>query len=126
MVKKHKKTRLTVSLIIGFIAGIEFAILQTFIHFNILPPGGVNAALSMLLTCVVYFIVSGFFVAINSPRKAFWVAICAFIFLCIFAFYSVSLVDFLTFVVLLFGILNSMIILNDKIKTVEGKQGHHA
>lgn len=122
MTSHKKKTRLTMSLITGVIAIIEFFILQIFIYFNILPPGGVNASLSMLLTALTYFIVSGVFIYNNNPRKAMWVAIAAFIFLCIFLFYSKSIIDIITFAVMFIGAMNSMITLDKMIKEKESKE----
>lgn len=110
------------SLITGLIAIIEFVILQFFIHFGILPPGGVNASLSMLLTALAYFIASGICIYFNDPRRAMWVAIAAFVFLCIFLFYSKSVIDIVTFLVMFIGAMNSMIILDKMIKDKESKE----
>lgn len=115
---KSKKNKLVMSTITFTIAVIEYIILQVFIHCNILPEGGVDAALSMLLTSIVYVVSSAIFVK-KRPRVSMWIAICAFVFLCIFLFYSKTLVDILTFVVVLFGLIVSMTMLNDKIQLQE-------
>lgn len=106
------------------IAVVEFIILQILIHLG-LAPGGVNAALSMLYTCITYFILSGILLKLHQPRNAMWVAILAFIFICIFIFYSVSLIDILTAIVALFCIIQSMLALDSLIKQVEGKDKHN-
>jgi len=102
------------------IAVVEFIILQILIHLG-LAPGGVNAALSMLYTCITYFILSGILLKFHQPRNAMWIAILAFIFICIFIFYSVSLIDILTAVVALFCIIQSMLTLDPLIKQAERK-----
>lgn len=102
------------------IAIVEFIVLQILIHLG-LAPGGVNAALSMLYTCIAYFILSGILLKVHQPRNAMWVAILAFIFICIFIFYSVSLIDILTAIVSLFCIIQSMLTLDPLIKQAEGK-----
>ena len=99
---------------------VEFIILQILIHLG-LAPGGVNAALSMLYTCISYFILSGILLKLHQPRNAMWTAILAFIFICIFIFYSISLIDILTAVVALFCIIQSMLTLDPLIKQAEGK-----
>lgn len=105
--------------IVALIAFVEFTILQILIYAGAAPPGGVDSALSMLLTAIVYIIASIVCSRFKKFRISMWIAICAFVFLCIFVFYAKTIVDILTFVVLLFGLLVSMTILNEKIQKYE-------
>ena len=114
--KSETKSKVVRACITEVIALIEYFILQLLIYLGAAPEGGVNSALSMLLTILVYMIAFTIFNHFKKYRLSMWVAICAFIFLCIFVFYSRNIVDVLSFVVLLLGLLASMTFLDEKIK----------
>ncbi len=117
--KSNKKSKIAMCMITAVIAICEFAVLQILIILGLTPEGGVNTALSILLTAIVYIIASIIFAWLKQPRNAMWVAILAFVFLCIFVWYSKTLIDILSFIVVLSGLLCSMTILNEKIKEQE-------
>ena len=121
MKAKGKRSTLTNLGIVIWIALIEVNIVRLFLKLGWAPDGKINASLSMLLTIISYLAISGILVLVKKFRKAMWVAIYSFVFLCIFLFYSETIVDILTFIVLLFGLLCSMTVLNDLIKLQEGK-----
>lgn len=94
------------------------------LYTKIVPDGKVMPSLSMLFVIVTYYIIGGILLLVKRPRLSMWVAIFAFMFVCIFLFYSESVQDVLTFVVAIVSILNSMIILNTLIKEQEESANH--
>ena len=118
--KSNHKSKLMMCIITAIIAIVEFIVIQIAIYLG-MAPDGVQAALGMLLASITYIVLSSLLVYIKKFRYAMWLAIYAFIFLCIFVWYSRSITDVFTFVILLFGLLYSMLMLNEKIKEQEAQ-----
>lgn len=112
--KKHTALQRVVTVIAISLA--EFLLVNYLVALGLAPNDKVDPTLSMLLTVVAYFIISGIFLYRNSPVHAFWTAIVAFLFLCVFLLYAATLTDILAFIVCVAVILSSMTILDAKIK----------
>ncbi len=110
------------AIVVAAIALVEFSILQFLLYLGAGPAGGVDCALSVLLTAAAYIVISAVFVLFKKYRIAMWIAIHAFIYDCIFVTYANKLIDVLAFAVVLTDLLFSMIALNDKIRTQQEKK----
>lgn len=108
--------------IVIVIAILEFLFINWLVALGLAPGDRVDSTLSMLLTCVSYLVISGIFLWRGNPLQAFWTAVVAFVFLCIFLLYAISITDLLAFLVCVTVVLSSMTILDTKMKEKEQKE----
>ena len=125
MTSELTKRRIHGTIISLIVFLVEIGLLHTLVALGCAPDDGINASLSMLLTCAAYYALSGFTTLMKKLRISFWIAIAAFMFLCIFVCYSKSWIDVLTFAVCIGLILHSMLILREMMKAAHVYRGIH-
>jgi len=126
MMRRIKSNQVHHVLITVVIAVVEFALVNFLVWLGLAPGGKVDSTLSMMLTVISYLIISGTFLKFNKPRGAMWTAILAFVFLCIFLFYAVTITDILAFIVTSVMLLSSMTVIDIKIKDKEEKENKNS